>query len=183
MFDICTQHTATTHCNNTLQHCNTALQQNEWYSTLWNNAHETFLNSTAYCIWSVISPRSKLNRFSSFRRLFCYVPLERDQLEWHSRMSLNDTPNAISCASPATQREMTWHNVEWYDTMWNDMTQCEILQHNVKRHNTLWNTTTNLEMIQHIVKQCSHDIVKCYTSHNTLCNNTTHSEMTHRILK
>jgi len=34
---------------------------------------------TAYCIWSVISPISKLNRLSSPLRLFGHVPLKRDQ--------------------------------------------------------------------------------------------------------
>ena len=33
---------------------------------------------TAYCIWSVISPISQLNQFSSFLRLFCHVPMEKE---------------------------------------------------------------------------------------------------------
>jgi len=37
--------------------------------------------STAYCIWSVISANLKLNRLSSSLRLFCHVPLQRDQLD------------------------------------------------------------------------------------------------------
>jgi len=44
---------------------------------------------TAYCVWSIISPISKLNdRLFSFLRLFCYVPLKRDQLGCDSRMRL-----------------------------------------------------------------------------------------------
>jgi len=35
---------------------------------------------TAYCIWSVISPISKLNRISSSLCLFCRIPIKRDQL-------------------------------------------------------------------------------------------------------
>jgi len=52
---------------------------------------------TAYCIWSVISPISKLNQLSSSLGLFCHVPLKRDQLDWDYRMRLNDTTNTIGC--------------------------------------------------------------------------------------
>jgi len=52
---------------------------------------------TAYCIWSVISSFSNLNRRSSSLGLFCHVPLKRDQGDWHQRLWLKDTPNAIGC--------------------------------------------------------------------------------------
>jgi len=55
------------------------------------------LCTTAYCIWSIISPISKLNRLSSSLRLFRHVQLKRDELDWEWRMRLNDTPNAIGC--------------------------------------------------------------------------------------
>jgi len=56
-------------------------------------------NTTAYCIWSVISPISDLNRWSSHGSLglFLYVPLERYPLNWDQRLRLDDTPNAIRC--------------------------------------------------------------------------------------
>ena len=53
--------------------------------------------NTAYCIWSVISSISNLNRESNSLGLFCHVPLKRDQGDWDWRLSLNDTPNAIGC--------------------------------------------------------------------------------------
>ena len=52
---------------------------------------------TAYCIWSVISSFSNLNRRSSSLGLFCHVPLKRDQGDWGQRLWLRDTPNAIGC--------------------------------------------------------------------------------------
>jgi len=52
---------------------------------------------TAYCISSVISSFSNLNRRSSSLGLFCHVPLKRDQGDWHQRLWLKDTPNAIGC--------------------------------------------------------------------------------------
>ena len=92
-------------------------------SHMWMS-HVTHMNEspTAYCIWSVISPFSNLNRGSSslgffchvpLKRdqqdwdqrlrscsslgLFCHVPLKRDQRDWEWRLRLNDTPNAIGC--------------------------------------------------------------------------------------
>jgi len=38
--------------------------------------------TTAYCIWSIISPISTLNRLSSSLRLIRHVPLKRDELDW-----------------------------------------------------------------------------------------------------
>jgi len=52
---------------------------------------------TAYCIWSVISSFSNLNRRSSSLGLFCHVPLKRDRRDWDWRLSLNDAANAIGC--------------------------------------------------------------------------------------
>ena len=43
--------------------------------------HQYTPSSTAYCIWSVISPISKLNRLFRSSRLFCRVPLKRDQFD------------------------------------------------------------------------------------------------------
>ena len=57
------------------------------------------LKSTAYCMWSVISSFSNLNRRSSSLGLFCHVPLKRDQGDWQQRLWLKDTPNAIGCTS------------------------------------------------------------------------------------
>ena len=54
---------------------------------------------TAYCIRSVISSFSNLNRRSGPLGLFYYVPLKRDQGDWDWRLRLNDTPNAIGCTS------------------------------------------------------------------------------------
>jgi len=39
----------------------------------------------AYCIWSVVSPISKLNQSPSSLRLFCYILLKWDQLDWDWR--------------------------------------------------------------------------------------------------
>ena len=62
------------------------------------------LQATAYCIWSVISSFSFLNRWSSSLG-FCYhVPLNRDQSDWDWGIRLNDTPNAIGC-------NMIWLNL------------------------------------------------------------------------
>ena len=52
---------------------------------------------TAYCIWSVISPSSKLNRLSSSLRLCCHVPFERVHLDGVWRIRWKDTSNAIGC--------------------------------------------------------------------------------------
>jgi len=43
-------------------------------------------SGTAYCIWSVASPISKLNRWCSSLYLFCHVPLKRNQLHWERRL-------------------------------------------------------------------------------------------------
>ena len=51
------------------------------------------LRDTAYCIWSVISSFSNLNRWSSSLGLFCHVPLKKKttrlrleiEIEWHSK--------------------------------------------------------------------------------------------------
>jgi len=55
------------------------------------------LQATAYCIWSVISSFSFLNRWSSFLGLFHHVLLKRDQSDWDSGIRSNDTRNAIGC--------------------------------------------------------------------------------------
>jgi len=74
------QYTAT-HCNtlqHTATHCNTGR-----------------FCVTAYCIWSVISSFSNLNRSSSSLGLFYHVPLKRAQGDWDWRLRLNNIPNAI----------------------------------------------------------------------------------------
>ena len=53
--------------------------------------------STAYCIWSVISSISDLNRWSGCLGLLYYVPLKRDQGDWDWRLRSYDTPNATGC--------------------------------------------------------------------------------------
>ena len=50
---------------------------------------------TAYCISSVVSSSSILNRWSSSPSLFGHVPLKRDQADWDWRLWSNDTSNAI----------------------------------------------------------------------------------------
>jgi len=55
------------------------------------------ISSTAYCIWSVISSISNLNRWSSSLCLFYHVLLKRDQGNWDWRLRENVTPNAIGC--------------------------------------------------------------------------------------
>jgi len=55
------------------------------------------LYCTAYCIWSVISWISNLNRCSSSLGLFYHVPSKRDQGDWDWRLRLNDTTNWIGC--------------------------------------------------------------------------------------
>jgi len=52
---------------------------------------------TAYCIWSVLSSVSNLNRWSVSLPLFCHVPSKRRQGKWDCRVKLSDTPNAIGC--------------------------------------------------------------------------------------
>jgi len=58
---------------------------------------QLLLCGTAYCIWSVISWISNLNRESSSLGLVCHVPLKREQWHWECRLRLTDTPNAIGC--------------------------------------------------------------------------------------
>ena len=62
---------------------------------------------TAYCIWSIISSISSLNRWSSSQGLFCHVPLKRDQWDWDWRLSWGDTPHAIGCTSECRGK---WRN-------------------------------------------------------------------------
>jgi len=65
---------------------------------IWNHIHmgSHSYRRTAYCIWSVISPISKLSRLSSSQRLFCHAPLKRNRLDWDWKMRLNATPNAMN---------------------------------------------------------------------------------------
>jgi len=56
----------------------------------------------AYCVWSVISSISNLNRKSISQCLFCHVLLKIDQWDWHRRLQLKDTPNAIIGKSRGT---------------------------------------------------------------------------------
>jgi len=77
-----------------LIHVYTVLWINVWYVS-----HRYFAPyvCTAYCIWSVISAFSNLNRWSNSLGLFYHVPLNRDQGDWDWRLRLNDTPNATGC--------------------------------------------------------------------------------------
>jgi len=50
---------------------------------------------TIYCIWSISTSFSNLNRWSRYPLLFYHVFLKRDQGDWDWRLRLNDTPNAI----------------------------------------------------------------------------------------
>ena len=50
----------------------------------------------AYCIWSVISQISKLNRFCTSPRLFCHIPLKQDQFDWDWRMVHIRNMNQVS---------------------------------------------------------------------------------------
>jgi len=52
---------------------------------------------TAYCIWSVMSSFSIVNRWSSSLCLFHRVLLKRDQEDWDWRLRFDVTPNAIGC--------------------------------------------------------------------------------------
>ena len=44
--------------------------------------------TTFYCIWSIISSFSNLNRWPSSLGLFYHVPLKRDQGDWDSRLRI-----------------------------------------------------------------------------------------------
>ena len=74
-----------------------------WELTPWNLHISWFeiqwftILCTAYCIWSVISSMSNVNRDSSSLGLFCHGPLKRDQGDWDWTLKLNHTPNAIGC--------------------------------------------------------------------------------------
>jgi len=81
---------------------------------------------TACCIWSVISPIPKLNRWSSSLRLLCHVPWTKDQLDWDWRFRLNDTA-----------------------------THCNTLQHTATHCNTLQHTATHCNTLQHIAAHCN----------------------------
>jgi len=73
-------------------------------------------HDTAYCIWSVISSFSNLNRSSSSRRLFYHVLLKKDQGFWDWRLRLYDTPNATGCIytnSSLNQRNLKLRVGEW----------------------------------------------------------------------
>ena len=67
------------------------------YSCIWCAYVWCEHTCAAYCIWSVISSFSNLNRGSSSPNLFYSVSLKRDQGYWDWRLRLNDTPNAIGC--------------------------------------------------------------------------------------
>ena len=55
--------------------------------------------TSADCIRSAIFPISKPNQFFNSLRLFCHIPLKRDQLDSDWRMRLHDTSNAIGCTA------------------------------------------------------------------------------------
>jgi len=57
------------------------------------------LLGTAYCVWSVISSVSNLNRWSSSLGLFCHVLLKRDQRDGDWKLRVNDAPNTIGGTS------------------------------------------------------------------------------------
>jgi len=51
----------------------------------------------ACCIWSVISPFSNLNQWSSSLSPLYFVPFKRDQGDWESRLRFKDTLNSTGC--------------------------------------------------------------------------------------
>jgi len=57
----------------------------------------SFRRYTAYCIWSMISSVSNLNRWSRSLGLCCHVSLKRDEWNWDWRFWFDDTPEAIGC--------------------------------------------------------------------------------------
>ena len=67
---------------------------------IWDHIHmgSHSYRRTAYCIWSVISSVSNLNRWSRSLGLFCHVPVKRDPWDSDWRLRMDDTPNAIVCA-------------------------------------------------------------------------------------
>jgi len=75
---------------------------------------------TAYCIWRAISPISSINQLSSSLRLFCHVPLKRDQWDRDWRICFNDTPHAIGCDIWPTNCDIWLTNLRLEDSIaWN----------------------------------------------------------------
>jgi len=59
-------------------------------------------------IWRVVSPISKLNLWSSLRRLFCHFTLKRDWFDWDWRMRLLDTWHLTFDTPNATAYTFDW---------------------------------------------------------------------------
>jgi len=73
------------------------IQRTRWSIAFWEWRNDTpnIIGGSSYCIWSVISSFSILNRWSSSLGLFCHAPLKRDQRDCDWRLKLNDTPKVI----------------------------------------------------------------------------------------
>ena len=97
---------------------------------------------TAYCMWSVISSFSNLNRWSSSLGLFYRVPLKRDQGDWDWRLRFNDTAHARGCIIWLTNCDIWLTNlrleiaIQWHCT-------CKRLYHMTHE---LWHLTHELEI-------------------------------------
>jgi len=63
--------------------------------SMWVLIHRGRERGTTYCICSVISSFSNLNRWSSSLGLLCNVPLKRDECDWDWRLRFNDISDAI----------------------------------------------------------------------------------------
>ena len=90
----------------------------------------------AYCIWRVIFPIPILNRLPRRAlRLFCHVPLKRDQSDWDWRIWLNETPRATDC------------------TIW--LTNCAIWLTNLRLEDLIeWDSTCN--RLYHMTHELCH---------------------------
>jgi len=70
--------------------------QGDWDWRLKLNDTPNAMGCTAWCISSVLSSFSNLNRSSSSLGLFCHVPLKRNQWDWDWRLRLNNTLQCVA---------------------------------------------------------------------------------------
>jgi len=113
----------------------------------------------AYCIWSVISSVSNLNRWSSSLGLFFHVSLERDQWDWNWRLRVRDTPNEIGCDTWPTNCDIWLTNCDIWLRL-NDTPNAIGCVHTTTRHQSNWFAWWNISKYTHI------HMYTCMYTHN-----------------
>jgi len=74
-----------------------------------SNEKRRIWHGTAYCICSVNSPISILNRWSSFLGLFCHVLVKRDQWDWDWRVDSMTLQMQQAVDDAVTSRKASWN--------------------------------------------------------------------------